>query len=88
MNDIKLWAIFTKVRSSMKKVQQLSFTIAKTEERYPALESMSSEDLESLTRVYLALGSDLEMATKEYKEAYKEYKAAKDGDSSNNGNIE
>lgn len=74
MNDIRLWSIFTQVRSSMKKVQQLSFTIAKTEERYPALESMSTDDLESLARVYFALGNDLELAYKEWKQALKDYK--------------
>lgn len=84
INDIRLWSIFTKVRSSMKKVQQLSFTIAKTEERYPALESMSSEDLEELARVYFALGMDLETAYKEWKEAYLDYK---NGISSNKDNV-
>lgn len=73
MNDIKLWAIFTKVRSAMKKIQQLSYVIAKTEDRYPSLESMTPEELNELIRIYLALGLDIETAYEDWKEAKKEY---------------
>lgn len=77
MNEIKeidSFARLQKLISLFQRVNQLSWTSDQTRKRYPAPEAMTQEEIEALTRLYLALGLDLEDMTKEWAEMYKEYK--------------
>lgn len=73
MNDTKDIIAFTKLNrliSIFQRVSQISWTSDQTRKRYPAPEMMTSEEIEALTRSYLALGFDIEQV---YKEWLKEY---------------
>lgn len=58
----------------MSKISRLSYLADKAKQRYPGIESMTEEEMKSLTRMYLALGFDFEEAYKDWKKFYKDYK--------------
>ena len=71
--DIKQLQKLIKLKNLFAKIKQLSWNVSTTEKRYPSPEAMTYEELEELTRLFLALGMDLEDAAKEWKKLYKEY---------------
>jgi hypothetical protein len=77
MNGIKQVESFARLQkliSLFQRVNQLSWTSDQTRKRYPNPELMTDEEVEALTRLYLALGFDLETMAKEWKEMYDNYK--------------
>ncbi len=77
VKDIKQLQRLIRLKNLFAQIKQLSWTVSMTEKRYPAPEAMTFTELEELTRLFFALGSDLESAAKEWKEFYKEYKDEK-----------
>lgn len=77
MNGIKqinAFARLQKLIALFQRVNQLSWTSDQTRKRYPNPELMTDKEIEALTRLYLALGFDIEAMHKEWKEVYDEYK--------------
>lgn len=72
--DIKQLQRLIKLKNLFAQIKQLSWNVSTTEKRYPAPEAMTFTELEELTKLFLALGFDLESAAKEWKKFYKEYK--------------
>ena len=75
--DIKQLKRLIKLKNLFAQVKQLSWNVSTTEKRYPAPEAMTSAELKELTKLFLALGMDLEAAAKDWKKLYKEYKDEK-----------
>ena len=74
MNDIDIFSRLQKLISIFQRINQLSWTADQTRKRYPAPEAMTIQEMESLTKTYLALGIDLEDIYKEWLEEYKKFK--------------
>ncbi|MCB1712580.1 MAG: hypothetical protein KDH96_08965 [Candidatus Riesia sp.] len=74
INDITAYNRYSKLKKIFAAIKELSFQASSTEKRYPSPDMMTREELEALTRTYLALGMDLEELAKEWKTIYKEYK--------------
>ncbi len=77
MNDtdqIGSFARLQKLISLFQRVNQLSWTSDQTRKRYPNPELMTEQEVDSLTKLYLALGYDIEEMAKEWKEIYDDYK--------------
>jgi hypothetical protein len=75
MNDKKDIIAFTKLNrliSIFQRISQISWTSDQTRKRYPAPEMMTSEEMQALTRSYLALGFDIEQAYQDWLKEYKE----------------
>jgi hypothetical protein len=79
MNDIKQIEAFAKLQkliSLFQRINQLSWTSDQTRKRYPNPELMTEEEVEALTRAYLALGFDIKQMSEEWEKIYKEFKNA------------
>ena len=82
MNDIKQTdiEIFTRLQrliTLFQRVNQLSWNSDQARKRYPSPEAMTTEEMNSLTKMYLALGFDIEDIYKEWLKEYKTYKSEK-----------
>ena len=75
--DIQQLRRLIKLRNLFARIKQLSWNLSMTEKRYPSPEAMNTSELEELTKLYLALGMDLESAVEEWREYYKKYKEEK-----------
>ena len=73
LQDIESYKRLIRLLNLFEKVKQVSWNISQTKNRYPAPESMTKVELDTLFRFYLALGFDLEQVYKEWKEFYDEY---------------
>ena len=73
-NEIDDYEFLQRLLNVLARVRQTSWNINQTKLRYPGPEAMSSEEIKAITKVYLALGFDLEEAYKEWRELYAEYK--------------
>ena len=62
-----------KLINLFQQINQISWTVDQTRKRYPVLESMTNDEIEQLSKVFLALGFDIETWVKEWKKLYKEY---------------
>ena len=74
MNQVELFARLQKLISLFQRVNQLSWSADQTRKRYPNPELMTEEEVESLSRLYLALGFTIEDMAEDWKEIYNEYK--------------
>jgi hypothetical protein len=74
MNQIEMFARLQKLISLFQRVNQLSWSADQTRKRYPNPELMTEEEVESLSRLYLALGFTIEEMAEDWKEIYNEYK--------------
>jgi len=74
VQDIQKFTKLQRLISLFQRINQLSWTSDQTRKRYPAPEAMTNEEVEALTRSYLALGMDIEMIYKEWKNEYDTYK--------------
>lgn len=77
VTDINKFSRLQRLISIFQRVNQLSWTSDQTRKRYPAPEAMTDEEIEALTRSYLALGMDIESVYKDWLKEYKEYGNAK-----------
>jgi hypothetical protein len=77
INEIESFAKLQRLINIFQRVSQISWSSDQTRKRYPAPEVMSPSEIESLTRLYLALGLDIEEIYKEWLKEYKEYKDGK-----------
>lgn len=75
--DLESYQKLMKLLNLFQRVKQVSWTIDQTTKRYPAPEAMTSEELETLYRAYLAIGFDLEQITEEWKEFYEKYNSVR-----------
>ena len=69
MNDIKeidSFARLQKLISLFQRVNQLSWTSDQTRKRYPNPELMTQQEVDALTKLYLALGFDLKQMADEW----------------------
>jgi hypothetical protein len=73
-NEIDNYEFLQRLLNVLARVRQTSWNINQTKLRYPGPEAMTPEEIEAITKVYLALGFDLEEAYKEWRELYAEYK--------------
>ena len=73
-SEIDKYACLQRLISLFHRVSQISWTSDQTRKRYPAPEVMTDTEIESITRVFLALGLDLEDVYREWKKEYAEYK--------------
>lgn len=74
MTDIDRFSRLQRLINLFQRLNQISWSTMQTRKRYPDPEVMTEEEIESLTRVYLALGYDIEDIAKEWKDIYTEYK--------------
>ena len=56
-----------KLISLFQRVNQVSWTASQTKNRYPLPESMTPEEIKQLSRVYVALSTDIEDIAEEIK---------------------
>jgi len=63
-----------KLISLFQRVNQLSWSADQSRKRYPNPEAMTNDEMEALTRVFLALGYDIEEIYKEWVKQYDDYK--------------
>lgn len=73
MNDIELFSRLQRLISIFQKINQLSWVADQTKKRYPTPESMTSEEIISLTKMFLALGVDIEEVYLAWKKEYEVY---------------
>ena len=71
--DILIFRNFLRLKDIFSQIKQISYNVSTTEKRYPAPEAMTKQELQELTKTYLALGFDIEEIYKEWKKIYKEY---------------
>lgn len=71
--DINSLSKLMRLIQVMSKVSRVSYLADQAKQRYPAIEQMTKDELEALTRLYLALGFDFEDAYKEWISLYEEY---------------
>ena len=74
LQDIELFQQLNELRKIFQKVGELSYTANQAKKRYPAPEAMTSDEMEKLVRMYLALGLDIEQIHKDWKKIYDRYK--------------
>lgn len=75
VKDIDSFGFLITLIATLQAIKQLSWTIDQTQKRYPTPEAMTEEEMKSATKIYLALGFELEQRYKEWKELYEEYKS-------------
>jgi len=73
-SEIDKYACLQRLISLFQRISQISWTFDQTRKRYPTPEMMTEVEVEALTRVFLALGLDVEEIYKEWKKEYAEYK--------------
>lgn len=73
-NDIDKLAQFMKVAGVISRISRVSYLADQARKRYTDPEYMTTEEIEALTRLYLALGYDFEQAYKDWKKVYAEYR--------------
>jgi len=73
-SDIEIFTRLQKLISIFQKVNQISWASDQTKKRYPAPEAMTKEEMEALTKHYLALGLDIEDVYKDWKNEYETYR--------------
>jgi len=74
MNKIDNFGRLLVLIKLFQKVSQISWSSDQTRKRYPAPEAMTEAEIEQITRVYFALGIDIEDVYREWSKIYKEYK--------------
>lgn len=71
--DINALSKLMRLTQIMSRVSRVSFLADQAKQRYPNMERMTKDEIEALTRLYLALGFDFEEAYKDWKRLYDEY---------------
>jgi len=74
MNDLEAYERYRQLQTLIDHIKRVSFYANETQKRYPYAEAMTQEELEQLTRIYLAMFLDVEDIYKEFKKIYAEYK--------------
>ena len=72
--DIKVFTKLQKLITLFQRVNQLSWTADQAKKRYPSPESMTNKEMLALTKMYLALGFDIEAIYDDWIKEYKEFK--------------
>ncbi len=57
--EIEYYSLLIRLRLIFKLVQQLSWIVDQTEKRYTTPESMTNEEIKELTKLYMALETEL-----------------------------
>lgn len=74
LTDIEALTRLIKLTQIMSRISRVSYLADQAKQRYPNIEMMRTDELEALSKMYLALGFDFEEAYKEWKKMYEEYK--------------
>ena len=74
MNKIDKFNRLQRLVNIFQRINQISWSADQSRKRYPTPEQMTDEEINSLTKLFLALGLDVEDIYLEWKKLYKEYK--------------
>ena len=74
MNKIETFARLQRLINLFQRINQISWSADQSRKRYPTPEMMTDTEIDSLIRLYLALGFDIEDIYEDWKKEYKEYK--------------
>jgi len=75
--DIEAFARLQRLITLFQRINQLSWNADQAKKRYPAPEAMTKEEMIQLTKMYLALGFDIEELYEDWKKEYGDYKNVK-----------
>lgn len=74
MDKIDKFARLQRLINLFQRVNQISWSSDQSRKRYPTPEMMTDEEVDSLTRLFLALGLDIKEIYEDWKKEFEEYK--------------
>lgn len=75
--DIKAFQKLQRLITLFQRINQLSWNADQAKKRYPLPEAMTKEEMKALTKIYLALGLDIEDIYQDWIKEYKEFQNEK-----------
>ena len=74
IKEIETFGRLQRLTSFFQHIGQLSWTANQTKKRYPTPERLTNEEVETLIKIYLTFGYDIEEIYKEWQKEIKDYK--------------